>query len=103
MPWKLILIGIKQKQIYFNLCYNLIQRRRGIKMFVKLKEKRIGKGYTYQKMSEKLGISKAFYFQLENGDRKLTYNMAIKIADIFKVKPDTLFYDDYAAQKRKEK
>jgi len=72
-------------------------------MFVKLKEKRLKKGYTNKKMADMLGISKPFYYQIENGDRKLTYDMAVKIADIFKVKPDTLFYNDYINQKRKEK
>ena len=72
-------------------------------MFYKLREKRLKKGYTNKMMAEKLGISKTFYFQLETGSRKLTYDMATKIADIFKVKPDTLFYDDYIAQKKKEK
>lgn len=46
-------------------------------------------------MSEMLGISKAFYCQLENNKRTLSYKMAIRIAAIFKMKPDTLFYDDF--------
>ena len=72
-------------------------------MFTKLKEKRLQKRYTNKMMAEKLGISKTFYYQIENGSRKLTYDMAIKIADIFKVKPDTLFYDNYVMQKKVEK
>lgn len=72
-------------------------------MFTKLKEKRIQKKYTNKMMAEKLGISKTFYYQIETGSRKLSYDMAIKIADIFGVKPDTLFYNDYVMQKRKEK
>ena len=70
-------------------------------MFKKLREKRIQKGYTNQKMAEILGISKTFYYQIEVGDRKLSYEMAIKIADIFNVKPDTLFYNDYIEEKTK--
>lgn len=72
-------------------------------MFTKLREKRLKKGYTNQKMADILGISKAFYYQIENGDRKLTYDMAIKIANIFKMQPDAIFYNDYINQKRKEK
>ena len=72
-------------------------------MFKKLREKRIKKGYTYQKMAEMLGISKTFYYQIEMQDRNLSYNMAIKIADIFNVKPDTIFYNDYIEEKGKEK
>lgn len=70
-------------------------------MFKKLREKRIQKGYTNQKMAEMLGISKTFYYQIETGSRKLSYEMAIKIADIFNVKPDTLFYNDYVEEKTK--
>lgn len=70
-------------------------------MFKKLREKRIQKGYTNQKMAEILGISKTFYYQIETGSRKLSYEMAIKIADIFNVKPDTLFYNDYIEEKTK--
>ena len=54
-------------------------------------------------MADILGISKAFYYQIENMDRKLTYDMAIKIANIFNTKPDAIFYDDYIKQKEKEK
>lgn len=61
----------------------------------KLKELRIKKKYTTEDMAEKLGISKPFYCQLENRNRKLSYPMAIKIAQIFKKKPDYVFYDDY--------
>lgn len=61
----------------------------------KLKELRIKKKYTTEDMAEKLGISKPFYCQLENRNRKLSYHMAIKIAQIFKKKPDYVFYDDY--------
>ena len=71
-------------------------------MFTKLKEKRYSKKYTNKIMAEKLGISKAFYCQIENGSRKLSYEMAVKIADIFNCKPDNLFYNDFIQQKRKE-
>lgn len=71
-------------------------------MFTKLKEKRYAKKYTNRVMAEKLGISKAFYCQIENGSRKLSYEMAVKIADIFNCKPDNLFYSDFIQEKRKE-
>lgn len=70
-------------------------------MFNKLKEKRYSKKYTNKMMAEKLGISKAFYCQIENGNRKLSYEMAIKIADVFDVKPDSIFYTDYINRKGK--
>lgn len=64
-------------------------------MNLKLKELRHKKGYTTKDMAEKLGISKAFYCQLENSKRTLTYKMAIKMANVFKTKPDNIFYEDF--------
>jgi len=29
----------------------------------------------------------------------LSYDLAVKIADVFKVKPDYIFYDDYVNEK----
>lgn len=58
----------------------------------KLKQIRTEFGYTYQKMAELLKISKTFYWQIENKQRTLTYEMAKRIAEIFKKKPDDLFY-----------
>ena len=46
-------------------------------------------------MAIKLGISKPFYWQIENGKRNLSYKMAIKIASIFNMKPDDIFYKDF--------
>ncbi len=64
-------------------------------MYLKLKQMRNELGYTSQYMADKLKISKPFYSQIENGHRRLTYDMATKIAKIFKVKPDDLFYKDH--------
>ena len=49
-------------------------------------------GITCDDMAIKLGISKPFYWQIENGKRNLSYKMAVKIASIFKMKPDDIFY-----------
>lgn len=64
-------------------------------MNLKLKQLRQVKGITTKEMANKLGISKAFYSQLENNKRTISYIMAIKIADIFNKKPDTIFYEDF--------
>ena len=50
---------------------------------------------THQDMAEQLKISKAFYWQIENEKRRLSYLMAIKIAKIFNMKPDEIFYEEY--------
>ena len=67
----------------------------GKNCFKKLQELRISKGYTHQQMADSLNISKCFYWQIENQKRRLSYETALKIAKIFKMKPDGLFYDDY--------
>ena len=63
-------------------------------MYKKLREMRLKNRYTTQVMADKLGISKSFYSQIETGSRRLTYNMAIHIANVFKRKPDSIFYED---------
>ena len=50
---------------------------------------------THQTMADTLKISKSFYWQIENDKRRLTYDMAIRIANIFKMTPDEIFYDDF--------
>ena len=62
---------------------------------MKLKKIRIKHNYSCGFMSEKLNISRPFYWQLENGKRRLSYEMAIKISKIFNMKPDDIFYNDY--------
>lgn len=69
----------------------------------KLKQTRKSKKITVVEMSKKLGISAPFYNQIENKKRRLTYEMAVKIADIFNTKPDKLFYDDYKDILKKSK
>lgn len=61
-------------------------------MMERLKQKRIEKGLSFQAMASLLGISKTYYWQIEHGLRRLSYDMAIKIAAVFNLKPDELFY-----------
>ena len=61
---------------------------------VKLQNLRKAYNYTYDEMASKLNISKSYYWQIENGNRNLYYKVAIRIADIFKLKPDDIFFDD---------
>ncbi len=60
-----------------------------------LKEYRLEKKYSCQHMADLLNISKSYYWQLEQNKRKLSYELAFKIAQIFEVKPDIIFYDYY--------
>ena len=63
-------------------------------MYNKLKMIRIKNKLTAREVAERVGISKPFYCQLENCKRRLSYDTAIKIASVFNVKPDYLFYDE---------
>ncbi len=62
---------------------------------VKLKNLRIQYGYTYQDMADKLHVSKAFYWQVEHNNRRILYHLAKQIAEIFELRPDDIFYDEF--------
>lgn len=62
--------------------------------YKKLESKRLEYGYTYQQMADMIGVCKSYYWQLEHNNRRLFYDVAKKIASIFNLKPDDLFYDD---------
>lgn len=61
----------------------------------KLSELRKENNFSYQCMADQLSISKTFYWQIEHEQRRLSYDMAYKIAEIFGLKPDDLFYEEY--------
>ena len=62
---------------------------------VQLKTERKIRNLSCNTMARLLNISKTYYWQIENGDRRLTYDLAMKLAKIFKTTPDNLFYKDY--------
>jgi putative transcriptional regulator len=68
--------------------------------YVKLKHLRKNYGYTLDDMAKKLKISKTYYWQIENNNRKLSYEIAFKIASIFNTTPDDIFYEDFKIIKR---
>jgi putative transcriptional regulator len=59
----------------------------------KLKKMRINEGMTCRQVAEQVGISKEYYWMIENGKRRLTYELAVKIAKAFKASPDYIFLD----------
>lgn len=69
-------------------------------MYLKLKNLRLEHKYTTAFMADALGISKPFYSQIESGKRRLSYDMAIRIAKVFKTKPDNIFYEDHLNNKK---
>ena len=64
----------------------------------KLKKIRQKNKYTYAQMADFLDLSKSYYWQVENEQRNLSYKLAFKIAAIFKVKPDELFYEEFKSK-----
>lgn len=67
-----------------------------------LKQKRVENNYSFKYMAKELGISKTYYWQLEHNQRRISYEMAVKIAKIFNKKPDDIFYNEYIEKKEKE-
>ncbi len=63
------------------------------KKIYELEKLRLQYNYSYQQMANMLNISKAYYWQIEHNNRRLYYDLAIKIATIFNKKPDEIFYD----------
>lgn len=59
----------------------------------KLKKMRESSKLTYQQVADHVGISKEYYWMIENGKRRLTYELAVKIAKVFKSSPDYIFLD----------
>lgn len=64
------------------------------KTYEKLTKIREKQGLSYEDMANKLKISKCFYWQIEHKKRRLYYDMAKKIAEIFNMKPDDLFFEN---------
>ena len=60
---------------------------------LKLKKMRKKYGYSIKDMANKLNISVSYYSLIENKKRNLYYDLAIKIAKIFNLKPDDIFYN----------
>lgn len=59
----------------------------------KLKNLRLENNITLKEMAKKVGISYTYYWQIENKERNLYYYVAVKIAKVFNLKPDDIFYE----------
>ncbi len=62
-------------------------------MIIALKEERQKHHYSLQTMANKLGVSKTYYWQVEQGQRRLVYSLAVKIAKVLDCTTNDLFYD----------
>lgn len=75
--------------------YNFLKEREKMtKVYQKLKSKRTRQCMSCVDIAKIVGISPAYYSQIENKSRRLYYFMAVKIAKVFNMTPDELFYDD---------
>lgn len=67
----------------------------------KLEALRVANKYSFMDMAQMLNISKSYYWQIENGNRNLYYDLAKRIAAIFNLKPDDIFYEDFVNKESK--
>lgn len=59
-----------------------------------LKVLREKKNISYQSMADNLDVSFQYYWMIENGKRGLSYEMAIKIAQVLGTTPDKIFLNN---------
>lgn len=57
----------------------------------KLRIARVSKGYTLEELGSLVGRSKQYMYSLEKGSIRLSYDMAVKIADALNTTTDDLF------------
>lgn len=68
----------------------------------KLKMLRKQEKYTQMEMAGRLGISESYYCQLENGNRKMSLENALKIASILKKTPNEIFLPADFAERQQD-
>ncbi|MBC1247324.1 helix-turn-helix transcriptional regulator [Listeria booriae] len=61
-------------------------------MYADLKKLREKQKMTYEELAMKVGISKEYYWMIENGERDgFSYKLAVQIAKAVNRKPDDIF------------
>lgn len=68
--------------------------RRVVNLLKELRRLRTEKKVLQRQIAEKVGISKQLYSKIERGERRLTYDMAVKIAGVLGTTPDKIFLKD---------
>ncbi|MCI8671351.1 MAG: helix-turn-helix transcriptional regulator [Bacilli bacterium] len=61
----------------------------------KLQNLRKENNMSYETVAKSVGICKAYYWQIENGNRRLYYDLALRIARVFDKRPDDIFFEYY--------
>ncbi|MEQ7264458.1 helix-turn-helix transcriptional regulator [Enterococcus hirae] len=59
----------------------------------KLEKIRKDSGKTFQDVANHAGLTKEFYWMIEKGKRKLSYENAVRIALVFGKEPDDIFLE----------
>lgn len=61
----------------------------------RLREERKKNKLNTTKVAKFLGISQSMYSYIEIGRERLSYDIAVKLGDLFNLSPDELFFDDF--------
>jgi len=56
-------------------------------------------GHTCESLGKKLGVSKVQYWYIEKGERKLSYELALRISIILDTTTDELFLEYFTDKK----
>ncbi|EUJ24721.1 XRE family transcriptional regulator [Listeria grandensis FSL F6-0971] len=59
-----------------------------------LKKLRVSRKLTCQDVADQIGITKNYYWMIERGDRGLSYELAVQIAQVFDLNPDDIFLNN---------
>lgn len=58
---------------------------------------------TFQQVADQAGLTKEFYWMIEKGKRKLSYENAVKIAMVFNKEPDDIFLNSELTKTEQDK
>ncbi|MBC2391318.1 helix-turn-helix domain-containing protein [Listeria booriae] len=64
-----------------------------------LKKLRVSRKLTCQDVADQIGITKNYYWMIERGDRGLSYELAVQIAQVFDLNPDDIFLNNKSTKR----
>jgi putative transcriptional regulator len=67
-----------------------------------LRRERIKRNLTYQDVADGVGITKVYYWYIENGKRGLSYELASKLALFFQKNTDEIFLSSELTNKEQK-
>jgi DNA-binding XRE family transcriptional regulator len=68
----------------------------------KLKKVRLSREYSVPLLARKAGLHESLLYRIEQGERRCTWDTALKVAEVLKCDPRAVFQgrDEYARRKR---